>query len=116
MSALLFLLVVDWVMKKTLQESNSGLRWKFNTKLEDLDLTDDTGLISSSKQHIQTKTDMLTREAGKVGLKVKCREMQAATNKLTQWKSWTRDRGILQICISGSFSFQGRWRHTRHPQ
>ena len=33
MSGLLFLLVVDWIMRNTLQEGNTGKRWKFNTKL-----------------------------------------------------------------------------------
>lgn len=57
MSGLLFLLVVDWVMGKTLQESNTRIRWKFITKLESLDFADDIALLSSTKQHIQKKTD-----------------------------------------------------------
>jgi len=31
MSGLLFLLVVDWVMRNTLQEGNTRIRWKFTT-------------------------------------------------------------------------------------
>jgi len=41
MSRLLFLLVVDWVMRHSLQEGNTGIRWKFTRKLEDLDFADD---------------------------------------------------------------------------
>ena len=70
MSGLLFLLVVDWIMRNTLQEGNTGIRWKFNTQLEDLDFADDIALLSSTRQHIQTKTDKLTHEAERVGLKV----------------------------------------------
>ena len=70
MSGLLFLLAVDWVMRNTLQEGNTGIRWKFNTKLEDLDFADDIALLSSTRQHIQAKTDKLTHEAERVGLKV----------------------------------------------
>jgi len=36
MSGLLFLLVVDWALRLTLQEGNTGIMWKFNSKLEDL--------------------------------------------------------------------------------
>ena len=36
MSGLLFLLVVDWALRLTLQEGNTGMMWKFNSKLEDL--------------------------------------------------------------------------------
>ena len=39
MSGLLFLLVVDWVMRHTLQQGNTGIRWMLTTKLEDLDRT-----------------------------------------------------------------------------
>ena len=70
MLALLFLLVVDWVMRNTLQEGNTGIRWKFKTKLEDLDFADDIALLSSTRQHILTKTDKLAHEVGRVGLKV----------------------------------------------
>ena len=76
MSGLLFLLVVDWIIRNTLQEGNTGIRWEFNTKHEDLDFADDIALLSSTRQHIQTKTDKLVQEAGRVGLKVnvdKCR-------------------------------------------
>ena len=62
MSGLLFLLVVDWVMRHTLEEGNSGIRWKFNTMLEDLDFADDMA-NSWTKQHIQTKSDKLTHES-----------------------------------------------------
>ena len=30
--SLLFLLVVDWVMRKALQKSNTGIRWKITAK------------------------------------------------------------------------------------
>ena len=66
MSGLPFLLVLDWVMRNTLQEGNTGIRWKFTTKLEDLDFADDIALLSSTKQHIVQKS----RKAESVGLKV----------------------------------------------
>ena len=41
-----------------------------NTKLEDLDFADDIALLSSTRQHIQTKTDKLAHEAERVGLTI----------------------------------------------
>lgn len=41
MSGLLYLLVVYWLMRKALQEGNTGIRWKLITELEDLDFADD---------------------------------------------------------------------------
>ena len=79
MSGLLFLLFVDWVMRNTLSERNTGIRWKFTTKLEDIDFANGIAVLSSTKQHIQIKTDKLTHEVERVGLKVnvdKCKLLQ----------------------------------------
>jgi len=38
--------------------------------LEDLDFMDDLALLSSSMKHLQSKTDSLTENAAKVGLKL----------------------------------------------
>ena len=36
MSGFLFLLVLDWVMRRTVGDGNNGIRWKFTLKLDDL--------------------------------------------------------------------------------
>ena len=46
----LFLLTVDWIMKKTKENKRSGI-W-----LEDLDFADDLALLSHSHQQMQEKT------------------------------------------------------------
>ena len=48
MSGFLFITVIDWIMSKTTQDSNFGIRWKFTSKLDDLDYADDIALLSSS--------------------------------------------------------------------
>ena len=50
MSAFLFLLIIEWVMRHTVKEEGTGLRWKFTSKLEDLDFAYDVALISSKKK------------------------------------------------------------------
>ena len=35
MSSFLFLIVMDWIMKKTAGNHNNGIRWNFTTVLED---------------------------------------------------------------------------------
>ena len=70
MSGFLFLLVVDRVMRKTTKHGNTGIRWKFNNFLEDLDFADDLALISSSGRHIQTKVSNLGRYAKMTGLRI----------------------------------------------
>jgi len=68
MSGFLFLLVVDWLMRKATKSNNTGIRWKMTSKLEDLDFADDLALISSTFQHIADKTNRLNTYAKQVGL------------------------------------------------
>ena len=63
MSGLLFLIVVDWIMTKTVENDNNGIRWNFTTVLEDIDFADDLALLPSTKTHIQKKVDRLNKHS-----------------------------------------------------
>ena len=63
MSGSLFLLVVDWLIRKTTRYGNTDIRWKFSSLWEDLDFADDFALISSKREHIYTKVHNLERYA-----------------------------------------------------
>jgi len=79
MSGFLFLFIIDWVMRHTVKEEGTGLRWKFTSKLEDLDFADDVALISSTQGHMQLKTNRLVENAERTGLRVnvgKCKVMR----------------------------------------
>ncbi len=56
-------------MKRTVQNVETGIRWRVTSKLEDLDFADDLVLLASTKQHIQQKIDRLSKEAKRTGLK-----------------------------------------------
>ena len=82
MSGFLFLLAIDWVMKRTVGNGENGLRWKFTKKLDDLDFADDIALISSTRSHIQKKTDKLIKNSNRIGLKAnrdKCKILKINT-------------------------------------
>jgi len=51
----LFLLVVDWVMRRTTEGRRTGIRWNFTDVLEDLDFADDIALLAPKYEHIQEK-------------------------------------------------------------
>jgi len=79
MSGFLFVLIIDWVMRYTVKEEGTGLRWKFTSKLGDLDFADDVALISSTQGHVQLKTNRLAENAERTGLRVnvgKCKVMR----------------------------------------
>ncbi|PFX17059.1 hypothetical protein AWC38_SpisGene18635 [Stylophora pistillata] len=69
MSGFLFLIVMDWVMQRAVGSGENGIRWKFTSKLDDLDFAYDIVLLSSTKQQIQDKTTRLDEEARQVPTK-----------------------------------------------
>ena len=76
MSALLFNLVIDWVMRNTTEDEARGIRWDLFSKLEDLDFADDLALLSHTHQHIQEKTERLNKFGNQVGLRINARKTE----------------------------------------
>jgi hypothetical protein len=70
MYGFLFLLVIDWIMRKATPDKNTGIRWNLTSKLEDLDYADDIALLASTREQIQTKCNLLSKHAKSTGLKI----------------------------------------------
>ena len=93
MSDFLFLLTVDWTVRRTTKMHRNGIRWNFTSMLEDLDFADDIVLVSSKYEHIQNKTNRLVHNAGRLGLKLnaqKCKVMMKEYTKRRQTNDWKR--------------------------
>ena len=82
MSALLFNITIDWVMRQTAQDKKRGIRWNLFTNLDDLDFADDLALLSHTHSHIQEKTNRLHIYAKQVGLKINKRKTEVMTLKV----------------------------------
>ena len=50
---MLFLLVIDWIMKTTTEGSRTGIQWSLLSQLHDLDFADDIALLSHNHKHAQ---------------------------------------------------------------
>ena len=74
MLGFLFLLSIDWVMSRTTEGRRTGIRWKLNSVLEDLDFADGIALLSSRYVDIEDKTNGLVDEAARVGLKINAKK------------------------------------------
>ena len=80
----------------SVKEEETGLRWKFTSKLEDLDFTDDVALISPTQRHVQLKTNRLAENAESTGpwvnvgkckvMRVNARNNKAITVNGLSWK------------------------------
>ena len=55
LSPMLFLLVIDWIMKTTTEGSWTGIQWSLLSQLHDLDFADDIALLSHTYEHAQDK-------------------------------------------------------------
>ncbi|XP_062590299.1 uncharacterized protein LOC134251894 [Saccostrea cucullata] len=66
--------LINWVMQQTVRGNRTGIRWDFTTMLEDLDFADDTALLSSAMNHLQSKTTKLEEKSAKVRLKLNAKK------------------------------------------
>ena len=62
MSGFLFLLCLDWVMRKATADKRRGIRWNLTTALEDLDFANDIALLSSKFNDLHEKTGRSAEE------------------------------------------------------
>ena len=76
LSPILFLITIDWVMRKTTEDKRRGIQWGLFGQLEDLDFADDLGLLSSKHQDLQEKTERLAQFAQQVGLEINTKKTE----------------------------------------
>ena len=96
MSGFLFLLVIDWIMRRTVTGANTGIRWKLWPKLDDLDLTDDITLTASTKCQIQQKVTSLSTNSKKTGLKINSEKTRLLRLNMTSSKNVRVDKHDLE--------------------
>ena len=70
LSPFLFLLAIDWVMRRTTDGQKNGIQWTLWTQLDDFDFADDLALLSHKQQQMQNKTSSLASHASQVGLHI----------------------------------------------
>lgn len=87
LSPVLFLLVIDWIMKGI---RRNGLQWRLNEQLGDLEFADDVCLITENLNYLQRKIDELRINAGKMGLEINA-------NKTCIMKIKSTDQRNIQI-------------------
>ena len=76
LSPILFVIVIDWIMRSTTADRPRGIQWTMFRHLEDLDFADDIALLSSTKQHSQEKSQLLNTYAKQTGLNINRKKTQ----------------------------------------
>ena len=107
MSGFLFLLVTDWVMRRTLREGNTGMRWGFTEKSEDLDFADDLALLSSTRRQLQLKNECLSNASKGTGLKINITKTKVMRfNVASEEKIIVNGEELVDSCVD-SFAYLG---------
>jgi len=70
LSPFLFLLVIDFIMRRAMNGPNMGIKWTDSSRLTDLDFADDLSLLAETRDILQEMTTNLQMEAEKVGVKI----------------------------------------------
>ncbi|KAL9952861.1 hypothetical protein ACROYT_G040182 [Oculina patagonica] len=70
LSPFLFLLVIDWIMRRTTEKHQDGIQWTLTTRLEDLDFADDITLLSHNHRSMQSKLTRLAKISMQTGLRI----------------------------------------------
>uniref|UniRef100_A0A3Q0SHP5 Reverse transcriptase domain-containing protein n=1 Tax=Amphilophus citrinellus TaxID=61819 RepID=A0A3Q0SHP5_AMPCI len=70
LSPFLFLLTIDFVLRKTMGGVGFGIPWREPNRLTDLDFADDIALLGASTKSIQEMTTSLNGGASKVSLRI----------------------------------------------
>jgi len=70
LSPLIFLMVMDLVLKRALDDNKGGIQWVNDRFITDLDFADDIALLEDSWQGMAEITTRVEREAAAVGLRI----------------------------------------------
>ena len=79
LSPMIFLLVVDWIMRETTKIGKTGIQWSPTKNLEDLDYADDLCLLAQKHEDMQLKTNTLVRTAAMTGLEINTEKTETVT-------------------------------------
>ena len=108
LSPLLFAIAIDWVLRRTTENSTGGITWSEDKSLYDLDFADDIALIDESWSSMQQTTSTLTKEANKVGLYINADKCKLMTTSVWSDRSDIQAAGadiekVDDFCYLGSF-------------
>ena len=89
LSPFLFTIVIDFVLRRSMENETYGIPWR-NKRLCDLDFADDIALLSENKDTLQEMTNALDQNAQRVGLHI-------SSNKTKSMSISTRTNASLTL-------------------
>ena len=113
LSSLLAILLIEWIMKTTLEGQRLGIQWTLMTRMEDLDFADDLALMSHALPDMHKKVEKLTVTPSKAGLDIN-RKKTAAIRVNNRSKESVKLKGkqivdVEEFKYLGSMVNKKRW-------
>jgi len=71
LSPFLFIIVIDFVMRKTMDKSEYDIVWQKRNRLTDLDFADDIAIVAEEENVCQEMTTKLEEQSAQVGLNIR---------------------------------------------
>ena len=68
LSPFLFIIVIDFIMRRTMDKSKYGIVWQKRNRLTDLDFADDIAIVAVEENVCQEMTTKLEEQSAQVGL------------------------------------------------
>ena len=96
LSPLMFIMVIDYVMKRVVMETDEGIVWGEGQKLVDLDYADDIVLICETPEGTQRVLDCLVREGEKVGLVINCGKTEIINMNIENARDCVIDNRVVR--------------------
>ena len=66
----MFMIVMDGILRRALDGKKTGITWRLQETLQDMEYADDVCLVSHKYEHMQRKLDDLWKESKKAGLEM----------------------------------------------
>ena len=85
LSPMIFIMVIDWIMRDVEDQGNTGIQRTPTTRLHDLDYANDICFLSQKLQHMQAKTNNLAQIGETTDLRVNKEKTKVMRTKRKQW-------------------------------
>jgi len=81
LSPFLSIIVIDFVMRRTMDKSEYGIVWQKRNRLTDLDFADDIAIMAEEENVCQEMTIKLEEQSAQVGLNISREKTKAITQR-----------------------------------
>ena len=96
-SPTLFLVVIDWMMRKVTSDRPRGITWGLTARLEDCDFADDIALLAHTQKDIQEKTERVDKVGRTVGLKISLRKTKMMMKNKSNAKTTVQGEELEEV-------------------